>query len=223
MLQLNFFREQKDRVIIGFKKRNWSDEEIENVLNQVSTVDDARRASQTELDSLLAEINQLSKKIGELMESGQRTEGEAMKSQIADLKENAKVLEDKKNDAEKYLENLLLTLPNIPNEAVPFGKSADDNEVTIALSENIKADIHTNTLTKNLEHDNAWQSWISILPMLPISAQPHWELAQKYNVFDLELGVKITGAGFPVFRGKGAKLVRALIQFFLDEAQAAEL
>lgn len=221
MLQLNFFREQKDRVIIGFKKRNWSDEEIENVLNQVLTVDDARRASQTELDSLLAEINQLSKKIGELMKSGQRTEGEAMKSQIADLKENAKVLEDKKNDAEKYLENLLLTLPNIPNEAVPFGKSADDNEVTIALSENIKADIHTNTLTKNLEHDNAWQSWISILPMLPISAQPHWELAQKYNVFDLELGVKITGAGFPVFRGKGAKLVRALIQFFLDEAQAA--
>ena len=119
------------------------------------------------------------------------------------------------------LENLLLTLPNIPNEAVPFGKSADDNEVTIAISGENKADITTNKLVKDLEGDTAWQYWMSALPQLPDLALPHWELAQKYGIFDLELGVKIAGAGFPVFRGKGAKLVRALIQFFLDEAHAA--
>ena len=221
MLQLNFFREQKDRVITGLKKRNWSDEDIQDVINQVLSIDDTRRASQTELDSLLAEGNQLSKKIGDLMKSGQRTEGEAMKAQVTELKEKSKLLEDKKAEAEVQLENLLLTLPNIPNEAVPFGKSADDNEVTIALSGENKADILTNKLVKDLDGDTAWQYWMSALPQLPDSALPHWELAQKYGIFDLELGVKIAGAGFPVFRGKGAKLVRALIQFFLDEAHAA--
>ena len=221
MLQLNFFREQKDRVITGLKKRNWSNEDIQDVINQVLSIDDTRRASQTELDSLLAEGNQLSKKIGDLMKSGQRTEGEAMKSQVAELKEKSKLLEDKKAEAEVQLENILLTLPNIPNEAVPFGKSADDNEVTIAISGENKADITTNKLVKDLNGDTAWQYWMSALPQLPDSALPHWELAQKYGIFDLELGVKIAGAGFPVFRGKGAKLVRALIQFFLDEAHAA--
>ena len=221
MLQLNFFREQKERVITGLKKRNWSEEDIQNVLSQVLSIDDTRRASQTELDSLLAEGNQLSKKIGDLMKSGQRTEGEAMKAQVAELKEKSKLLEDKKTEAEAQLENLLLTLPNIPNDAVPFGKSADDNEVTIAISGENKADITTNKLVKDLDSDTAWQYWMSALPQLPDSALPHWELAQKYGIFDLELGVKIAGAGFPVFRGKGAKLVRALIQFFLDEAHAA--
>lgn len=221
MLQLNFFREQKERVITGLKKRNWSDEDIQDIIRQVLSIDDTRRASQTELDSLLAEGNQLSKKIGDLMKSGQRTEGEAMKAQVAELKEKSKLLEDKKTEAEAQLENLLLTLPNIPNEAVPFGKSADDNEVTIAISGENKADIATNKLVKDLDSDTAWQYWMSALPQLPDSALPHWELAQKYGIFDLELGVKIAGAGFPVFRGKGAKLVRALIQFFLDEAHAA--
>lgn len=221
MLQLNFFRDQKDRVIMGLKKRNWSDEDIQDVISQVLSIDDTRRASQTELDSLLAEGNQLSKKIGDLMKSGQRQEGEAMKAQVTELKEKSKLLEDKKAEAEVQLENLLLTLPNIPNEAVPFGKSADDNEVTIAISGENKADITTNKLVKDLEGDTAWQYWMSALPQLPDSALPHWELAQKYGIFDLELGVKIAGAGFPVFRGKGAKLVRALIQFFLDEAHAA--
>ena len=221
MLQLNFFRDQKDRVIMGLKKRNWSDEDIQDVISQVLSIDDTRRASQTELDSLLAEGNQLSKKIGDLMKSGQRQEGEAMKAQVTELKEKSKLLEDKKAEAEVQLENLLLTLPNIPNEAVPFGKSADDNEVTIAISGENKADITTNKLVKDLEGDTAWQYWMSALPQLPDLALPHWELAQKYGIFDLELGVKIAGAGFPVFRGKGAKLVRALIQFFLDEAHAA--
>ena len=221
MLQLNFFRDQKDRVITGLKKRNWSDEDIQDVISQVLSIDDTRRTSQTELDSLLAEGNQLSKKIGDLMKSGQRTEGEAMKAKVTELKEKSKLLEDKNAEAEIQLENLLLTLPNIPNEAVPFGKSADDNEVTIAISGENKADITTNKLVKDLDGDTAWQYWMSSLPQLPDSALPHWELAQKYGIFDLELGVKIAGAGFPVFRGKGAKLVRALIQFFLDEAHAA--
>ena len=221
MLQLNFFREQKERLITGLKKRNWNDDDIQSVLNQVLSIDDTRRASQTDLDSLLAEGNQLSKRIGDLMKSGQRTEGEAMKGQVAQLKEKSKLLEDKKAEAEAQLEDILLSLPNIPNDAVPYGKSADDNEVTIAITGENKADIATNKLVKDLDDDTAWQYWMSALPQLPNSALPHWELAQKYGIFDLELGVKIAGAGFPVFRGKGAKLVRALIQFFLDEAHAA--
>lgn len=221
MLQLQLFREQKERVITGLKKRNWSDEDIHNVINQVIALDDTRRSSQTELDGVLAESNRLSKQIGDLMKSGKRTEGEAMKSQVNDLKDKAKLLDEKKSDAEAQLESVLISLPNIPSEVVPFGKGADDNQVSIAVSNGIKADIPADILVKDLDDNSAWQSWMAALPQLPNSAQPHWELAQKYGVFDLELGVKITGAGFPIFRGKGAKLVRALIQFFLDEAHAA--
>ncbi len=224
MLQLQFFREQKERVITGLKKRNWSDDDVQNIIHQVLSLDDVRRASQTESDSILADINRLSKQIGILMKSTattRDTEGEVLKSQVAELKDKSKQLEEKKAQAEAELENILLSLPNIPNEAVPFGQVADDNEVTIALSGDNKADITTYKLVKDLDNDNAWQDWMAALPQLPSSALPHWEIAQKYGVFDLELGVKITGAGFPVFRKKGAKLVRALIQFFLDEAHAA--
>lgn len=221
MLQLQFFREQKERVITGLKKRNWSDEDIQNVINQVLSLDDTRRSSQTELDSVLAESNRLSKQIGELMKSGNRTEGEAMKAQVTQLKDKVKQLEDKKAEAETELESVLISLPNIPNSIVPFGKGADDNQVTVAISNTQAANIPADILVKDLDNHTTWQDWMSALPQLPDSAQPHWELAQKYGVFDLELGVKITGAGFPIFRGKGAKLVRALIQFFLDEAHAA--
>lgn len=224
MLQLQFFREQKERVITGLKKRNWSDDDVQNIIHQVLSLDDVRRASQTESDSILADINRLSKQIGILMKSTattRDTEGEVLKSQVAELKDKSKQLEEKKAQAEAELENILLSLPNIPNEAVPFGQVAEDNEVTIALSGDNKADITTYKLVKDLDNDNAWQDWMAALPQLPSSALPHWEIAQKYGVFDLELGVKITGAGFPVFRKKGAKLVRALIQFFLDEAHAA--
>ena len=195
MLQLNFFREQKERVIVGLKKRNWSGEDIEQTVNEVLSLDETRRNAQTELDGLLAEGNRLSKQIGDLMKSGNHTEGSALKLQVAVLKEKSKNLEDTRSAAVVKLDNLLLSLPNIPNEQVPFGKTADDNEV--------------------------WYVAQDVLPQLDENALPHWDISAKYGVFDLELGVKIAGAGFPVFRNKGAKLVRALIQFFLDEAHAA--
>jgi seryl-tRNA synthetase len=222
MLQLHFFREQKERVITGFKKRNWSDVDIQNVIDQVLSLDDIRRSSQTELDSVLAEGNRLSKQIGDLMKSApsaRGTEGDTLKTQVAQLKEKAKLLGEKKADAELQLESVLLSLPNIPNALVPYGVGADDNAVTIAVSGGNISKIPQEILVKDLDENSIWQNWMSELPQLPHTAQPHWELAQKYGIFDLELGVKIAGAGFPVFRGKGAKLVRALIQFFLDEAQ----
>ena len=195
MLQLQFFREQRARVETGLKKRNWSDEDIKVTINNVLALDDMRRSTQTELDNTLSEANQLSKKIGTLMKSGQHTEGSLLKAQVADLKEKSKHLEEQSAQTLAALDDLLLMLPNIPSDSTPFGKTADDNEV--------------------------WQECTQPLPELGDDALPHWEISNKYGVFDLELGVKITGAGFPVFRGKGAKLVRALIQFFLDEAAAA--
>jgi seryl-tRNA synthetase len=206
MLQLNFFREQRERVAVGLKKRNWSDEAIQNTLNEVSALDDLRRTTQLELDNTLSETNRLSKQVGELMKSGNRTvppsrdddksvKGESLKAQVPVLKAKSKDLEEKLYQTEQKLENILISLPNIPNATVPFGKTADDNEV--------------------------FQAWTGDLPDLGENALAHWDISKKYTVFDLDLGVKIAGAGFPVFRGKGAKLVRALIQFFLDEAQAA--
>jgi seryl-tRNA synthetase len=197
MLQINFFREQKERVITGLKKRNWSDADIDQTVNEVLTLDETRRNTQTALDGLKAEGNNLSKIIGDLMKSGNRTEGEAMKLQVTALKDKSKSLEDTLAATIVQLDNLLLALPNIPNERVPFGKTPEDNEVWFLAQKEAE------------------------LPDLGENALPHWEISSKYGVFDLELGVKIAGAGFPVFRNKGAKLVRALIQFFLDEAHAA--
>ena len=197
MLQVQFFREQRNRVANGFKKRNFTDEAVEKTINEVLALDDTRRSTQNELDNTLAETNQLSKRIGELMKTGNHTEGSVLKNQVADLKEKSKLLDAKLTETVVALDDLLLSLPNLPHDSVPFGKDADDNDVFFSA----QADAD--------------------LPQLDASAKPHWELATQYNVFDLELGVKLTGAGFPVFRGKGAKLVRALIQFFLDEAAAA--
>ena len=195
MLQLAFFREQKDRVVEGLKKRNWADDAIENTVNTVLNLDNTRRSTQTEHDAILAEIKQLSKKVGETMKSGNHTEGGVLKAKVAELKEKTKILENTAAETLVALDDMLLSMPNLPNETVPFGKVAEDNEVWFLAQEE--------------------------LPKLTEGALPHWEVAQKYPVFDLELGVKLTGAGFPVFRGKGAKLVRALIQFFLDEAAEA--
>lgn len=195
MLQLNFFRENRERVEIGLKKRNWTDADIQATIDNVLALDDKRRALQTESDALRAELNRLSKQMGELMKSGQRTEAEALKTQSATLKTRTKDIADEQTAAENALEELLLGLPNLPNAAVPFGKTADDNEVYFLAQE--------------------------ALPELSAEALPHWEVSAKYGVFDLDLGVKLAGAGFPVFRQKGAKLVRALIQFFLDQAQEA--
>ena len=195
MLQVAFFREQKDRVVEGLKKRNWADDAIENTVSTVLNLDNTRRSTQTELDAILAEIKQLSKQVGETMKSGNHTEGGVLKAKVAELKEKTKVLENTAAETLVALDDILLSLPNLPNETVPYGKVPEDNEVWFLAQDE--------------------------LPKLTEGSLPHWEVAQKYPVFDLELGVKLTGAGFPVFRGKGAKLVRALIQFFLDEAAAA--
>jgi seryl-tRNA synthetase len=195
MLQLQFFREQRTRVETGLRKRNWSDEDIAQTIDNIIALDDTRRSTQTELDNTLSEAKKMSDKIGGLMKSGQHTEGSQLKAVVADLKEKSKALEAKSAETIATLDDILLSLPNIPSESTPFGKTADDNEV--------------------------WQECTQVLPELGDDALPHWEISEKYGVFSLELGVKITGAGFPVFRGKGAKLVRALIQFFLDEAAAA--
>lgn len=194
MLQVSFLRHQKDRVIEGLKKRNFSDEDLQ-IVEDILQLDDTRRNSQSELDAALAERNVLSKEIGELMKQGKRDEAEAKKNRVATLKDQAALLEDRLGAAQAQMEQLLYRVPNIPHHSVPYGKSADDNEV--------------------------FKAWEKPMPELPADALPHWELAAKYNVFSLELGTKLTGSGFPVYRGKGAKLQRALITFFLEEATAA--
>ncbi|MBK7871580.1 MAG: serine--tRNA ligase [Saprospiraceae bacterium] len=194
MLQVSFIRSQKDRVIEGLKKRNFSENDLQ-IIDDILKLDDTRKQIQTELDNALAERNRLSKEVGDLMKQGKREEAEQIKTRVAALKDSASPLEDKTKQTQEQLEELLLRVPNIPNESVPFGKTAEDNEV--------------------------YQSWDKPFPQLDAGAMPHWELATKYKIFDLELGTKLTGAGFPVYRGKGAKLERALIAFFLDEATKA--
>lgn len=194
MLQVSFIRNNQERVIEGLKKRNFSPEDLK-IIENIIQLDESRKQLQTELESALAERNRLSKEIGELMKQGKREEAEQSKSRVAELKDIAAAQEDKKSQVEAQLEDLLLRIPNIPHESVPFGKVPEDNEV--------------------------YKAWDKDFPKLHEGALPHWELATKYNVFDLELGTKITGSGFPVYRGKGARLERALISFFLDEATNA--
>lgn len=194
MLQLNFIRQNKEVVIKGLQKRNFSDDQL-RIVDNILELDDNRKNIQSESDALLAQRNALSKEIGDLMKQGRRDEAEALKAQVAAAKEKADQLGIALADTKNQLEELLYQVPNIPHASVPEGKTADDNEV--------------------------FKAWHKELPVLPESALPHWELAKKYNLFDLELGVKLTGAGFPVYRGKGARLERALINFFLDRAAAA--
>lgn len=194
MLELNFIRANKEHVIRGLKIRNYSDESLK-VIDKILELDDVRRTSQSELDNNLAESKRLSNEIGGLFKQGKQGEAETLKSRVAELKEVNKHLETRMKDAIDQIEELLLTVPNIPHHSVPPGKSSEDNEV--------------------------FRAWTKPLPNLGPNALPHWELAKKYNVFDLDLGVKLTGSGFPVYRGKGARLERALINFFLDEATNA--
>ena len=194
MLQINFIREHKDRVIEGLKTRNFADEDLA-IVDKVIAIDETRRSTQTELDNSLAESNRISKEIGNLFKQGKREEADVMKNQVSELKTLQKDLSQKLNEAQDQLEVELLNIPNIPHDSVPAGKLETDNEV--------------------------YKAWGADLPEMGEEVLPHWELAKKYNLFDLELGVKITGAGFPLYRGKGAKLQRALINFFLDEADAA--
>lgn len=194
MLQLKVIREEKKRILNGLRKRNWNAKQLK-VIDDIIAADDRRRSNQVELDNTLAENNRLSKQIGQLMAQGKKDEAETLKAQVASLKEKTKNLEEQQRSIETELQNLLYTVPNCPHQTVPKGKTPDDNKVA--------------------------KAWTKPFPELGDDALAHWDLAKKYNLFDLELGVKLTGAGFPVYRGQGARLQRALIQFFLDEAVKA--
>ncbi|GAB3039658.1 serine--tRNA ligase [Spirosoma pulveris] len=192
MLQLNFIRENKDTVLAGLGKRYFAN--AETVVDNVLTLDQKRRDTQKELDDVLAQSNAKASQIGALMKAGDKAAAEAAKAETAELKARSKDLAEALRQVEVELQAVLVTIPNIPHSSVPPGRSADDNEVV-------------------LEHGDK--------PTLHEAAQPHWELIKKYDIIDFELGVKITGAGFPVYKGKGARIQRAMINFFLDEALKA--
>jgi len=188
MLQTTFIRENKALIIERLKVRNFDAQEI---VTQIIELDDKRKATQQELDLQLAESNKLAKEIGGLFKEGKIEEANQIKQKTADLKASSNQLKEVQTKVSEDLTNLLYQLPNVPNAIVPQGKSDQDNEIILNVGE---------------------------IPKLHDKAVPHWELAKKYNLIDFELGVKITGAGFPVYKGKGARLQRALISFFLDQA-----
>jgi seryl-tRNA synthetase len=194
MLQLKTIREEKQRIVAGLRKRNWTSQQVQ-VIDQILAADEKRRSLQKERDDMQAETNRLSKVIGQLMGQGKKEEAEMQKMRVADMKEQIRAAEEQFDALDRQLSDLLLSVPNCPHKSVPKGKTPDDNKVA--------------------------KAWKKNFPILPDNALPHWELAKQYNLFDLELGVKLTGSGFPVYRGKGARLQRALIQFFLDEAVKA--
>ena len=187
MLQLNTIREEKDRILSGLKKRNFKELHL---IDNIIALDEKRRATQLSLDETLAKSNNLSKEIGSLFKAGETDKANALKEQTATLKEDIKTLTDTLNTTVEQLNDLLYRVPNIPNELVPEGTSEADNVAVFEAGE---------------------------IPNLGKEALPHWELAKKYDLIDFELGVKLTGAGFPVYKGKGAKLQRALITYFLDK------
>lgn len=180
-------RENKERVLEGLKKRNFKELDL---VDAAVNADDERKKLQFELDSQLSEMNRISKEIGMLMKDGKKEEAEAAKSKTSQYKESSKELQNQLNEAEKSLLNILYQIPNIPYEKVVAGVSAEDNEI-----------VYESTTVEGLGE----------------GAIPHWELAKKYNLIDFELGVKVAGAGFPVYFGKGARLQRALVQYFLDK------
>jgi seryl-tRNA synthetase len=192
MLTLQTLREQTQQIISGLAKRNFKD--AESLVTQVLEIDKSRRETQNTLDTIKANLNTDSKKIGELMKTGKADEAAALRASVAASKDKVKALEDSLADFEKKQQDILYKIPNVPAAKVPAGKSAEDN------------------LTVH-EHGT--------IPTLHAGALPHWELIKKYDIIDFDLGVKISGAGFPVYKGKGARLQRALINFFLNEAEAA--
>ena len=191
MLQVPFIRENKDLVINRLAVRNI---DATAMIEEVINLDEARRALQTKLDAILAESNAISKEIGILYKSGQAEKANALKSKTADFKEESKELNDQLTTTAEALNQALYKIPNIPHASVPKGNSEDDNEEVFSEGE---------------------------IPKLHDGALPHWELAKKYDIIDFELGTKIAGAGFPVYKGKGARLQRALIAYFLDKNTAA--
>jgi seryl-tRNA synthetase len=188
MLSLAYLREKKEDVIKRLQVKNFKNLEA---VDQVLELDQRRRTVQKELDDTLAQSNTLAKQVGQFYKEGRRDEGDKVKAQTSELKEKAGTLEEQLRQAEKQLQDILLTLPNLPHASVPKGTSAEDNEV-----------VHQHGKTDVVGDD----------------AVPHWDLARKYDLIDFEMGNKVTGAGFPFYKGKGAKLQRALINYFLDEA-----
>ena len=192
MLTIKQITDDKEAVIRGLEKKNFSD--ARKAIDAVLAADNKRKAAQGELDAALAEQKTLAKSIGALMKAGNTEEAEVAKARVAELKQRSAELEDAKREAEEERTNVLYTIPNLPYDIVPEGCSAEDNEVVKTGGNNTE---------------------------LPANPLPHWELAKKYDLIDFDLGVKITGAGFPVYKGLGARLQRALINFFLDEAREA--
>ena len=188
MLEIQRIRAEKDALVKGLLKRNI---QAESTLDEILSKDAEWRSAKTEMDNIAAEMNQLARSIGELFKTGKQAEAASMKERTAGLKVKEAAFKSTVDRLEDEITKLLYTLPNVPNELVPSGRDANDNETVY-------------------EQGTA--------PNFGFEALPHWDLAKKYNLIDFELGVKVTGAGFPFYRGKGAKLQRALIQFFLDEA-----
>lgn len=188
MLQLNYIRENRDTVIERLAVKHFK--EI-GLVDEIISLDEDRRKIQSESDALSAEANAAAKQIGDLMRQGKKEEAETVKSKSSGYKEQVKQLLDQLGTIEAQLNEKIVQLPNLPHQSVPAGVSAEDNEVVLSHGE---------------------------IPALSDEALPHWELLNKYDIVDLELGVKVAGAGFPIYKGKGAKLQRALINFFLDQA-----
>lgn len=191
MLQVAYIRENKLEVIKRLSKRI---DNAETTVENVLTLDVSRRSAQTQLDATAADLNALSKEIGVLFKSGQSEKATLLKQKTAELKEQKIALTETLNSSSEELQQLLYQIPNLPHDSVPVGNSEDDNEEVFQFGE---------------------------IPKLHKAAKPHWELAKTYDIIDFELGNKITGAGFPVYKGKGARLQRALINYFLDKNTAA--
>jgi seryl-tRNA synthetase len=191
MLQLNYIRENTEEAKKRISKRNLN---FVAVIDEVLALDETARAAKKEMETNQAEANAIAKQIGELMKAGKKDEAEGLKQQTSQLKADAKILEEKSKQLEDELFQKLVTIPNTPTEIVPEGKTPEENL-------------------------NVYQH--GDIPAMPEGALPHWDLITKYNLIDFELGTKITGAGFPVYRGKGARMQRGLVNFFLDEAMKA--
>jgi seryl-tRNA synthetase len=191
MLQLNYIRENKEEVLKRLAIKNFKNAEA--TINEIVALDDSRKAVQRQGDDQKAEANTIARQIGELMKAGNKEEAEKLKTKTLELKQSEKMLDDQLRQIEADIHSLLVTVPNLPHTTVPAGRTPEENEVV-------------------LEHGEK--------PILHAAAKPHWELTTQYDIIDFELGVKLTGAGFPVYKGKGARLQRALINFFLDKAIA---
>lgn len=192
MLQINYLKENAEEAIQHLIRRNFA--KAEELVKTAISVDEKRRETQVESDKIKAEANSLAKEIGQLMKKGEKEQAEKVKSQTAELKQKDKILSAQLADFENELQEILYQIPNIPHPSVPVGNSDEDNEEIARYGE---------------------------FPTLSENAKPHWELIDDYDLIDFKLGNKVTGAGFPFYKGKGARLQRALVNFFLDEAQAA--